>query len=227
MGVPTNMTRFSPPQSICDQSTIRLLLLLHDPQYAILNATLPDQFESSRDIRVADCTRSRPYGLQLLRAIDDYQKDCWAMCLETGQPGYRKRLGAPYDSDLDNGDDPDASAFARGLSPALTRLLACDSAGWFDANASAAARAVFAMCNSSRACAGLCGGTADAGEAADYQEAYQGLLAYADALQPDERGRVYTPVVVADLVVPIAQVADLSDMTAAPRVHPLHLYNNI
>jgi hypothetical protein len=143
----------------------------------------------------------------MLRAIDEYQKDCWALCLATGQAGYRKRLGMPFDKDLDNGEDDSISPLARGLSPALTRLLACDSAGWFAKNISATVRAVGNMCSSSPACAGLCSGTMDPDEAAEYSAIYKEVMVSVESLPPDERDSVSTPSILADLMMPIAQAA--------------------
>ena len=92
MGIPTNATKAALPQSLCDQSTIELLKILHnDSQFETLNSILPDRFETSPSIRALDCGRSKEYGLRLLRSIDDYQKNCWAYCFEPSMAGYRKR----------------------------------------------------------------------------------------------------------------------------------------
>ena len=138
-GVETVMTKLAAPQSICDQSTIALLTLIHDTaRYGIINSELPPGYNSSLEIRVADCSRSRSYGLQLMRAVDLYQKDCWSMCMSSGLAGFRKALGQPFDADLDNGEESGVSPYSRGISNVLTRLLTCDESGWFERNISAA-----------------------------------------------------------------------------------------
>ena len=198
-------------QSICDQSTVNLLIALHnDTAYASLNSALPNLFQSSQNVRLADCNQHRVYGLQLLRGIDQYQRDCAAYCFASTVGGYRKRLGTPFDSDLENGDDASVSPYLRNISNALVRLLTCDTSGWFAPNVTMAVYNVFRMCASKTACTRLCVGIVDEDEAQAYQSAvFQPLLDFVDSLSPEDKKDVCTPSVVADLLQPVSQVASL------------------
>ena len=210
MGIPTNATKAALPQSLCDQSTIELLKILHnDSQFETLNSILPDRFETSPSIRALDCGRSKEYGLRLLRSIDDYQKNCWAYCFEPSMAGYRKRLGSPYDEALDNSDDASVSPYQRNISNALVRLLVCDSAGWFASSVSTVVYEVFSMCSSSAACASLCSGIANQTDASQYQQYYRSIIDYVKNVTAPVRETVLIPSLVADLVQPIGQVAGL------------------
>ena len=201
--VPTNETKPAPPQSVCDQSTIALLEILHDDaEFAIMNAPLPQLFNVSPSVRAANCNSSKEYGLKLLRAVSEYQKNCWSYCFEAGVAGYRKRLDSPYDQELDNNDDGNSSNV-------LIRLLGCDSASWFDKNVSDVVYDVIQMCSLSPWCTSLCSGIINETEAVQYQQYFQSVLVFANNLTEDQRQSIITPSVMEDVVLPIAQTASL------------------
>jgi hypothetical protein len=213
IGVRTNLTQYAPSQSICDQSTIALLKLLADREaFAAINAPLSDGFERLDDVRFQDCNRSRRIGLSLLRAIDDYQKDCWAYCFTKEREvlaGFRQRLGKPFDNIFDNGEDPNVSPYERNISSAMTRLLVCDTAGWFDSDISDTAFNVFKMCAASTACASLCSGIPNQTNAVEYHYFYGQVVGLIGNLSAQDRSLVCTPSLVRDWVQPISQTAAL------------------
>ena len=210
IAIQTNLNKSVPSQSICDQSTIALLRLVHNgSNFAVLNSPLPDDFESSGVVRTLDCSRSRTYGLQMMRALDDYQKDCWAFCFDTGVAGFRKALGSPYDDDFQNGYNTTVDVFDRNLSNVLVRLLTCDTASWFDHNITALVFNVFVMCSSSPACASLCSGIKNETGAELYQQIYLQVVGVARNATEDDKALFLTPSTVDEFVQPIAQVASL------------------
>ena len=177
VGEQTNSTRNAQPQTICYQSAVAVLKILWDERdsFEALNSDLPSGFMQDADggpIRMSDCSKHRTYGLQLLRALDRYQRDCFAACFQPGDTishcGFRQRLGDPFDGVLSNLSEPSPSA-------AVSRLRKCTSAGWFSPDAAAALANVFTMCSASDSCATLCSGDAAAAAAAARQSQYRAL----------------------------------------------------
>jgi hypothetical protein len=222
-GVASSNTKSAAPQSVCDQSAVSLLILLRDHvEYSKINSSLPDGFAESTSIQSSDCNRSRVFGLQLLGALDHYQKDCWAFCFSNERAGFRKGLG-PFDKDFENGDNKFVSPFKRGISNVMIRLLTCCESGWFDADISQATYQVLAMCASARGCAAVCAGIVNETDAVDHQLNYRRFIDSANTLGPKEKSKVMSPSVVPGMVLSILQVANrfaqhMSEDSAGPIV---------
>ena len=164
IGVASNNTPESPPQSICDQSTVDLLLFISNDTMSLhnFNSDLPNGFMQDVDeghIRTTDCAKYREYGLRLMPLVDRYHGDCFGVCFNAtsdlaSQCGFHQKLDIPYDQILNDLSDPSSS-------PAINRLRKCKASGWFKSNASAAVSNVFKMCSSSASCSTLCSGDTD------------------------------------------------------------------
>ena len=208
VGILTNETKAASPQSVCDQSAVALLKILHeDANFKILDSALPEDFETaSSTVQARDCQHSLEYGLRLLRSMDEYQKNCWAYCFESDVTGYRKGLGTPFDEALDIGD-------GTRNSNVVVRLLTCQRASWFAPNVSAVVYNVFNMCSSSAACAGLCSGMANETDAAIYQDYFKLIVDWVDNATATEREDIPTPSLVSYFMQPIGQVQSLFSLS--------------
>ena len=194
-----------PIQTICDHSTISLLVRVHANEFLDMNSDLPDDFQQSFSVRTTDCQRLRLYGLQLLRDLDQYQKDCWSFCSATKQVGFRKGLGERLDRLFDNTANASVPPYERNISNVMVRLLTCMSAGWFDENVSDVVHEVIHMCASSEACARLCGGIPNSSDAGQQLENYQALLSFIDSSQEHK----LSPDTLQLFVLPISVVASI------------------
>ena len=181
-------------QSLCDQSTIKLLLRLYaGDEITRLNMDLPLSFEESDDVHAAECSQFRSYGLGLARDMNNYHVDCWAYCTEHELVGFRKGLGGGFDTLLDNGADYHLPLRMRNISNVMIRLLSCLSNGWFDSNASDVVFGVLQMCASSQSCARLCGGISNSTDAEPSLQLYLRLIRLIAQADPQTRSQVLSP----------------------------------
>jgi hypothetical protein len=147
-----------------------------------------------------------------MRALDQYQKDCWAICFDSFTAGFRKSLGPAFDQDFDNGINVSIRPYDRGISNVMTRLFTCDNAGWFDQDITAVVYNVFKMCASTPACSSLCAGGFNADtEDKGVQELYQQGLDAFDSFTVEQKQANVVPSLVQDFVQLISQVSSLSD----------------
>ena len=137
--------------------------------------------------------------MKLISALEKYQKDCFAACFDNGrtQCGFRRKLGDPFDSALNDVGTVSAS-------PAISRLRTCPTSGWFSPTVPALVANVFKMCSSSELCSAMCSG--DSTNVTIRRAKYAALSA---ALDANPNSTLSSPSSVAKFVKPISTVVSM------------------